>query len=60
MTVIVHFVHNIILPHIFERKLYLMQDVVDDSFIPKNRKPKPIPKPAAMPQSLRQRASMSN
>ena len=35
MTVIVHFVHNIILPHIFERKLYLMKDVVDDSFMPK-------------------------
>ena len=26
-----------------------MQDIVDDSYKPKNRKPKPIPKPAAKP-----------
>ena len=37
------------LGHIFEDKLYFTKDIVDDSFVPKNRKPKPIPKPAAKP-----------
>ena len=29
--------------------LLTTKDVVDDSFVPRNRKPKPIPKPAAKP-----------
>ena len=29
-------------------KLYFTKDIVDDSFVPKNRKPKPISKPAAL------------
>ena len=28
-------------------KLYFTEDIVDDSFVPRNRKPKPIPKPEA-------------
>ena len=32
--------------HVFEGKLYFTKDIVDDSFVPRNRKPKPIPKPA--------------
>ena len=46
---IVHFVHHIILPHIFEREPYFMQDIVGDRFVPNNMKPKLIPKPAAKP-----------
>ena len=49
MTVIVRSVHNNILPHIFECKLQFRRDIVDDSFLPKNRKPKPISEPAAEP-----------
>ena len=30
-------------------KLYFTKDIVDDSFVPRNRKPKPIPKPLAKP-----------
>ena len=30
-------------------KLYFTKDIVDDSFVPRNRKPKPIPKPEAKP-----------
>jgi hypothetical protein len=37
------------LGHIFDGKLYFTKDVVDDSFVPRNRKPKPIPKPEAKP-----------
>ena len=37
------------LGHVFEDKLYFTKDIVDDSFVPKNRKPKPISKPAAKP-----------
>ena len=37
------------LGHVFEDKLYFTKDIVDDSFVPKNRKPKPISKPAAEP-----------
>ena len=37
------------LGHVFEDKFYFTKDIVDDSFVPKNRKPKPIPKPAAKP-----------
>ena len=37
------------LGHVFERKLYFTKDIVDDSFVPRNRKPKPIPKPEAKP-----------
>ena len=32
-------------------KIYFTKDIVDDSFVPKNRKPKPISKPAAKPAS---------
>ena len=28
---------------------YFTKDIVDDSFVPRNRKPKPIPKPEAKP-----------
>ena len=35
--------------HVFEGKLYFTKDIVDDNFVPRNRKPKPIPKPAAQP-----------
>ena len=35
--------------HIFEGKLYFTKDIIDDSFVPKNRKPKPVPQPAAKP-----------
>ena len=37
------------LGHVFEDNLYFTKDIVDDSFVPKNRKPKPISKPAAKP-----------
>ena len=37
------------LGHVFEGKLYFTKDIVDDSFVPRNRKPKPIPKPEAKP-----------
>ena len=37
------------LGHVFEGKLYFNKDVVDDNFVPRNRKPKPIPKPEAKP-----------
>ena len=30
-------------------KLYFTKDIVDESFVPRNRKPKPIPKPEAKP-----------
>ena len=47
--------------HVFEGKLYFTKDIVDDSFVPRNRKPKPIPKPEAnLLQSLPQWASMCN
>ena len=35
------------LGHVFEGQLYFTKDIVDDSFVPRNRKPKPIPKPEA-------------
>ena len=34
------------LEHLFEDKLYFTKDIVDDSFVPKNRKPKPVSQPA--------------
>ena len=37
------------LGHVFEGKLYFTKDMVDDSFVPRNRKPKTIPKPEAKP-----------
>ena len=37
------------LGHVFEGKLYFTKDIVDDIFVPRNRKPKPIPKPEAKP-----------
>ena len=49
------------LGHVFEGKLYFTKDIVDVSFVPRNRKPKAISKPATKPaQSLPQRASLSN
>ena len=30
-------------------RLYFTKDIVDDSFVPRNRKPNPIPKPEAKP-----------
>ena len=33
----------------FDGKLYFTKDIVDDSFAPRNRKPKPIPKTEAKP-----------
>ena len=53
------------LGHVFEGKLYCTKDIVDDSFVPRNRKPKTIPnlKPSllqSLPQSLPQRASLCN
>ena len=35
--------------HVFEGKLYFTKRILDDSFLPRNRKPKPIPKPEAKP-----------
>ena len=35
--------------HVFQGKLYFTKHIVDDSFVPRNRKPKPIPKPKAKP-----------
>ena len=37
------------LGHVFEGKLYFTKHIVDDSFLPRNRKTKPIPKPEAKP-----------
>ena len=37
------------LGHVFEDKLYFTKDIVDDSFVPKNRKPKPVSPPAPTP-----------
>ena len=37
------------LGYVFEGKLYFTKHIVDDSFLPRNRKPKPIPKPEAKP-----------
>ena len=37
------------LGHVFEGKLYFTKDIMDDNFVPRNRKPKPIPKPAPQP-----------
>ena len=37
------------LGNVFEGKLYFTKDIVDDSFVPRNRKPKPIPKLEAKP-----------
>ena len=37
------------LGHVFEGKLYFTNDIVDDSFVPMNRNPKPILKPEAKP-----------
>ena len=37
------------LGHVFEGKLLFHQTIFDDSFVPRNRKPKPIPKPEAEP-----------
>ena len=37
------------LGHVFEDKPYFTKDIVDDSFVPKNRKPKRVPQPAAKP-----------
>jgi len=34
---------------VFGGKLYLTKGIVDDSFVRRNRKPKPIPKPEAKP-----------
>ena len=31
---------------------HVTKDIVDDNFVPRNRKPKPIPKPAAMGTAL--------
>ena len=39
------------LGHVFEGKLYFTKDIVGDTFVPINRKPKPIPKPQAKPAS---------
>ena len=41
------------LGHAFEGKLYYTKDLVDDNFVPRNRKPTPIPKPAAKPAQKR-------
>jgi len=35
------------LGHVFEDRLIFTKDTVDDSFVPKNRTPKPVPQPAA-------------
>ena len=37
------------LGNVFEGKLYFTKDVVDDIFVPRNGKPKPIPKLEAKP-----------
>ena len=37
------------LGHVFEGMLYFTKDIVDDSLVPRNRKPKTIPKPEAKP-----------
>ena len=46
MFVIVPLPHNNIL---IGTGTQCTKDIVDDSFVPKNRKPKPIPQPAAKP-----------
>ena len=33
----------------FESRLYFTKHIVDDSFVPKNGKPKPMPQPALKP-----------
>ena len=35
--------------HVFEGKLYFIKNIVDNIFVPRNRKPRPIPKPEAKP-----------
>ena len=45
------------LGHVFEGKLYFTKDFVDDSFVPRNRKP---PKPEAYLLQCLPRASMCN
>ena len=35
--------------HVFEANLYFTKAIVDASFVPRNRRPKPIPKPEAKP-----------
>ena len=35
------------LGHVTEGKLYFTKHIVDDIFLPRNRNPKPIPKPEA-------------
>mmetsp|Transcript_100689 Transcript_100689/g.170231 ORF Transcript_100689/g.170231 Transcript_100689/m.170231 type:complete len:85 (+) Transcript_100689:295-549(+) len=35
--------------HVFEGKLYFTKDIVDNSFVPKNRQPKPALQPATKP-----------
>ena len=37
------------LGHVFSSKLYFTKIIVDDNFVPRNRKPKRIPKPEAKP-----------
>ena len=38
---------NQVLGHVFEGKLYFTKDIVDDSFVPTNQRPKHVPQPAA-------------
>ena len=42
--------------HVFEAKLYFTKDIVNDSFVPKGKNPKPVsqsaPKPAPMPAPM--------
>ena len=46
---------------VFGGKLHFAKDIVDDTFVPKNRKSKPIPKPSTKPDPKpAPRASMSN
>ena len=44
-----HFFFSPIRTALFEGKLYFTQDIVGDSFVPRNGKPKPIPKHEATP-----------
>ena len=37
------------LGHVFQGKLYFTKAIVDDNFVPRNRKPKRIPKPEVKP-----------
>ena len=41
------------LGHVFEDKLHFTKDIVNDSFVPKIRKPKPISKCATKPAPKR-------